>query len=183
MKVFSLCFVLVLFFSDPIICSCLEEIDRIQKAVWDVFLSNPVNETRNLFLTKKRNELFIHPETASWILIPSMFMVCMYNLMFKTTAYYILNSCSLLFLHVCIYLVLTLAFSVPRLCNLISDVLYFSCDPLSPSSPPNFPFNLCCTCVSCDFVMWLLHGADDVVFAGEQKVIFLFLYHFGSIAR
>lgn len=41
-----------------------------------------------------------------------------------------------------------------------------------PLPPFHFPFHHSCTCVSCDFVIWLLHGADDVVFAGEQKVIF-----------
>lgn len=42
--------------------------------------------------------------------------------------------------------------------------------------PLHFPFNQSCACVSYDFVMWLLHGADDVVFVGEQKVIIFVLF-------
>lgn len=44
--------------------------------------------------------------------------------------------------------------------------------PPPPTLPPHlyFTFNQSCPCASCDFVMWLLHGADDVVFADQQKV-------------
>lgn len=64
-----------------------------------------------------------------------------------------------------------------HVCIIFFNVLYFPCDP----SPFHFPFHQSCACVSCDFVIWLLHGADDVVFAGEQKVIFcwfMFLFCF-----
>lgn len=68
-----------------------------------------------------------------------------------------------------------------HVCIIFFNVLYFPCDP----SPFHFPFHQSCACVSCDFVIWLLHGADDVVFAGEQKVIFLlicfFFFYFGPI--
>lgn len=44
-----------------------------------------------------------------------------------------------------------------------------------PPSSATVPFNRLCACSSCDFVIWLLHGADDVVFAGQQKVNVLFV--------
>lgn len=51
--------------------------------------------------------------------------------------------------------------------------------PVPTTPPPTllplyFPVNQSCACTSCDFVMWLLHGADDVVFAGQQKVKLFF---------
>lgn len=52
----------------------------------------------------------------------------------------------------------------------------FVCSP-PPQHPSVFFFlDQLCAFSSCDFVMWLLHGADDVVFAGQQKVTFLFLF-------
>lgn len=51
--------------------------------------------------------------------------------------------------------------------------------PAPPPLPPAqssplilLPFDQLRACSSCDFVIWLLHGADDVVFAGQQKVTF-----------
>lgn len=62
------------------------------------------------------------------------------------------------------------------------NVLYVSHVPprLSPPPPLCFSFNQSCACTSCDFVIWLLHGADDVVFAGQQKVIFYCLFSLRS---
>lgn len=62
----------------------------------------------------------------------------------------------------------------------------FVCFPYAPHLsllPPHFPsfsssmlsFQPFMSVASCDFVMWLLHGADDVVFADQQKVNFLCL--------
>lgn len=64
------------------------------------------------------------------------------------------------------------------------NVLYVShMPPTCPCYPPHFPsfsssmlsFQPFMSVTSCDFVMWLLHGADDVVFADQQKVNFLCL--------
>lgn len=55
--------------------------------------------------------------------------------------------------------------------------------PPHPSFCCVLPF---CACSSCDFVMWLLHGADDVASAGQQKVTFwfcpLFFFFFSCLS-
>lgn len=79
---------------------------------------------------------------------------------------------SLPFLFICLFFLLTCF-------HHFKNVLCVSHVP--PASPRpilllHFPFNQLCACSSCDFVIWLLHGADDVVFAGQQKVIFFVLF-------
>lgn len=76
--------------------------------------------------------------------------------------------------------VLVLSFSLHRCCSCVNLIDMFSSFQTVLYAPPPFPFccvlpfDQFCACSSCDFVMWLLHGADDVVFADQQKVMFVF---------
>lgn len=105
-----------------------------------------------------------------------LFSLLLLNIVFNMICAYVYSPC-----FICDF-ALTFSFVLLFKFVFIISNCFVCVSPYQPSPPPlllcfffyfclTLPFNRSCPRTSCDLVMWLFHGADDVVFGDQQKVI------------